>query len=381
MKRKVLHLLGSLNIGGAENLVLDLARYASENEDAPVEFHLVYMHESLPERVKLFSGVLGERLAYIPCSNGVAKTLDFICSLRKYIKENRIDEIHTHNNVDAYWAYFASSYTGIKRIVLTVHGLNLNFKFLTDKLGALQTVEKRILGKLCIKYVSGVARDFYAARYGWKELEGDVVYNGIDWTKFIDAPVCRREDEPWLEDGRSVFLMAGSFNPDSRLQGLICRALNLLRKEGPLPFKFVFAGAKNSRFPQLYEDCIKFCEENGMLGKDVFFLGGRNDIPSLLSSVQGYVYASESDTFGLSVVEAAGCGLPVLCSAIPALSEVLRNGEFGKLIPNEEKVFAKEMLSLHVQGDSSVDMGARAQQIREIYSIRNCFEGYYGTNL
>ena len=305
--------------------------------------------------------------------------------------------------MDAYWACFASAYTSVKKIVLSVHGLNLDFRFLSNKMGGFSKVEKSILGKIDLKYVSGVARDFYAGKYGWKELEGEVIYNGIDWSKFVDAQKCSAEDEPWLREGRPVFLMAGSFNPRSRLQGLVCRVLAALRKEKPLPFKFVFAGAKNPKYPHLYDDCISFCEENGMLDKDVFFLGGRRDIPSIMASVQGYVYASESDTFGLSVVEAAGCGLPVLCSDIPALREVLHNGKFGKLVPNDEEIFAKEIVSLYAEfypdrispyksgadangaaihgfGVTERNLNALALQIRDIYSIRNCFEGYYCTN-
>lgn len=384
MKRKVLHVLGSLNTGGAENLVLDMARHVCGLEDPQVEFHLVYMHGSLPERVGLFSEAFVGRMVHIPCGKGLASTFKFIRALSKYIKVNGIGEIHCHNNVDAYWAYFASVFTQVGKITLSVHGLNLNFRFLSNKMCGFPNLEKTILGKLDIKYVSGVARKFYAGRYGWRELDGDVVYNGIDWEKFVGAKKCNAEDELWLKDGRPVFLMAGSFNPCSRLQGLICRAMELLHRENPLPFKLVFAGAKNPKYPQLYDDCISFCAQNGMLDKDIFFLGGRGDVPSLMSSVQGYVYASESDTFGLSVVEAAGCGLPVLCSDIPALVEVLHNGKFGKLVPNDEDVFAKEMLSLYAEICSgrkpSGEAGEQAgRQIREIYSIGNCFEGYYGT--
>ncbi len=380
--------MGSLNTGGAENLVLDLARYVCGKENPTVEFHAAYMHDSLPERVELFSEAFMGRVIHIPCGKGLPSTFRFVRGLRRYIKSNCIEEIHCHNNVDAYWAYFASVSTSVKKIILSVHGLNLNFRFLAEKMGGFSKLEKHILHRLHIKYVSGVARDFYLSGYGWRELEGEVVYNGIEWNRFLCAQKCNPCNEPWLMDARPVFLMAGSFNPQSRLQGLVCRALAILGRETPLPFKFVFAGARNPKCPQLYDDCVSFCREKGMLEKDVFFLGVRMDVPSLMSSVQGYVYASECDTFGLSAVEAAGCGLPVLCSDIPALREVLQDGKFGRLVANDEEVFAKEMLSLYAQlsadraiAPDKIDVrDARARQIRQMYSIGNCFEGYYGTN-
>ena len=159
MKRKILHILGSLNIGGAENLVLDLARRALEENQGNIEFHLVYMHESNAERVKLFNEAFAGRVQYIPCNKGGAATVKFILSLRKYINANGIGEIHCHNNVDAYWAGLASMFTGVKRQMLSVHGMNLNFRFLAGKMGFLQRVERGLLAKMEIKYVSSVTEE------------------------------------------------------------------------------------------------------------------------------------------------------------------------------------------------------------------------------
>lgn len=372
-------------MGGAENLVLDLARYAKDSPEGNVDFHLVYMHGSLPERVGLFAGVLGEKLQFIPCSKGAVATLKFICSLRKYINANRIDYIHCHNNVDACWAYFASLFTGVENMTLSVHGFNLDFRFLSGKMNWFKRLEKSILRSFSVKYVSGVTRDFYKKKYGWKELEGDVVYNGVDWEKFSSPQLQGVKEEAWYRDGRPVFLMVGSFTPDIRFQDLICRTFGTI--QGKLPFVFVFAGPKNVNAPSYYDNCVNMSREHGLLDKDVFFLGGRTDIPAVMYASDAYVYASRNDTFGISVVEAAGCGLPVACSDIPALREVLHGGEFGTLSDNTPGDFAAKMtrLSEMVAAGSEKDPfarfnSARAEHIRNLYSIENCFMSYYGKN-
>lgn len=388
MKRKVLHILGSLNVGGAENLVLDLARYCTLTPDAQIDCHIVYMHDSMPERVALFREVLGDRLQLIPCGKGMCSTLKFISSLRKYIVACSIDVIHCHNNVDAYWAYIASLFTGVGRRILSVHGFNLDFRFLAKKMAGFAYPERAILRKYSIKYVSGVTKGFYLSEYGWGELDGDIVYNGIDWNKFRRGSECNVGGEVWLRDGRPVFAMVGSFNPTIRVQKLLCEALASIG--APLPFVFLFIGGKIGQYAGVYDECVQICSQAGLLEKDVFFLGKRGDVPAILHRIQGYVYASHGDTFGISVVEAAGCGLPLLCSDIPTFREVLHDGRFGFPVSNSREAFAKEMLSLCEKvsvapSDDDAPVCREdtpiAREVRRIYSVEECFKNYYGKKL
>lgn len=386
MKRKILHILGSLNIGGAENLVLDLARHALSDGAGNIEFHLVYMHRSNADRVELFNEAFAGRVQYIPCNKGGAATLKFIRLLRKYIAANGIEQIHCHNNIDAYWAALASLFTGVKKQMLSVHGMNLNFRFLAGKMGCMQKMEKSLLSKMEIKYVSSVTKEFYEQQYGFRELSGEIIYNGVDWSRFMaSSKQTNIKGEPWQQQGKPIFLMAGSFSPDSRLQSLICRALaQISMQEGELPFIFLFAGAQHPKYPELFEECVEICREGGLLDKEIFFLGARRDVPAIMAAASGYVYASQKDTFGLSVIEAAGYGLPVICSDIPALREVLEGGRFGKLLPNTQKDFAREIKALYAavssgNGQEEVQNN-KAEQVRELYSIENCFANYYNKN-
>ena len=193
------------------------------------------------------------------------------------------------------------------------------------------------------------------------------------------------EGEPWQQKDKPIFLMAGSFSPDSRLQSLICNSLAQISQEkGTLPFTFLFAGAQHPKHPQLLNESVEICREAGLLDKDVFFLGARRDVPALMAAADGYVYASQKDTFGLSVIEAAGCGLPVICSDIPALREVLQGGRLGKLLPNTQEAFAREMMALFAAVSSHQEAdpieNTTAEQVRELYSIENCFANYYNKN-
>ncbi|MDO4735783.1 MAG: glycosyltransferase family 4 protein [Bacteroidia bacterium] len=380
----ILHILGSLNIGGAENLVSNLMEIAAKRDSAN-RYSIVYMHHSDKERVELFSK--STDTAFIECKKGIKGTYKFINALRTYIKTKNIEIIHCHNNVDAYWAYLASLKTSVKKIILTVHGLNLNFKFLKNKFKIYPYADRFICKKLSITYVSGVTSDYYKNTYNYKELEGDIIYNGVAF-KNPDAEDNSLTKEKWMQTGKPVFGMVGNFNTPVRLQIEICKALQILknRYRGTLPFTFIFAGAQNAQFPHLYNNCVTLCKEMDALDKEIFFLGARRDVPQILHSINGYVYCSSGDSFGLSVIEAIGANLPTICSNIATFKEILYNGKLGYLVNNtpEEIADAIQMLytNLTNKKEPLLDgvLNVAPVIVKENYSLEkclNCFEAKY----
>lgn len=387
MPVKVLHILGSLAVGGAENLVLDLLRNRVAEK---FSYHVVYMHPSPAGRVAAFAGC-GVPVTLIPCDSGAKATVRFIRNLRGYIKRNGIEVIHCHHNVDAYWACFASRLTQVRKILLSIHGMNLNFNYLAGRTKGLFPADRFITRSLRCIYVSGSTRDFYRDKYGWKELEGEVIYNGVDAGK-LDAVHSGTDTavSAWAAEagkrGKLLFGMVGNFNTPVRLQGMICRVLWELKRryEGKLPFIFVFAGGKSGQHPALFEDCVAFCREKGMLDTDVFFPGRVDWVPQLLAALDGYIYGSSADTFGISVIEAVMAGVPVICSDIPALREVTFNGELATLVKNELPAFGEAVARLvsACAGDKNTGIKnspgiiAKAAAARSFYSIEKCRAAY-----
>ncbi|MEG0518259.1 MAG: glycosyltransferase family 4 protein [Bacteroidales bacterium] len=422
MELRVLHVLGSLSIGGAENLVLDMVRHGKE---CGITFHIVYMHEAPLERVKQFSGS-GVPLQYIGCGKGVGATAHFISGLRKYIRSNHIQIVHCHNNIDAYWAFLAARRLSC-RIVLSVHGFNLNFNYLQKKIrtGAFFHPDDFILRHCSLAFVSGRTKDFYCGEYAGRSFveTAPVIHNGIDAEKILLAeriiltdqdkivPVNKGEIKP-------LFAMVGSFNsPARRQQLIICRAIGELKKrfEGELPFRFAFIGASNSGWKgedivaaagkerdvlqsglgqggtilstnvaqeqkrngseDMYAACRMYCKEHELDG-DVLFVAPRTDVPGIMRGLQCYVYASEDDTFGLSVIEAVLAGVPVLCSDIPTFREVTLDGSLATLVVNTPEAFAEAVFEFMDSPKGEVALEQKKQTALEKYSITACLLHY-----
>ena len=99
------------------------------------------------------------------------------------------------------------------------------------------------------------------------------------------------------------------------------------------------------------------------LGERVRFLGHRSDIPDLLAAADLFVFPSLFEGLGGACIEAMATGLPVVCSDIPALQEVV-GGEGGGLLvePANAAALAQATGALLDDPERAAAMGRRGRE-------------------
>ena len=89
------------------------------------------------------------------------------------------------------------------------------------------------------------------------------------------------------------------------------------------------------------------------------------DLPVCYQAADVFLFASETETQGLVLAEAAACGVPAVSVTGPGCDEVVRDGETGLLTKAEPPALAEAAISLLLDGQRRRRMGRRAREIAE----------------
>ncbi|HEY1404954.1 MAG TPA: glycosyltransferase [Pyrinomonadaceae bacterium] len=314
-----MHLLDSLNRGGAETLALDVCRNARANG-----LDLTFAATGGGELEDDFrrSGADFVRLAR-------RAPLDpkLIRQLRRLIEERAVEVVHCHQAVEALHAYLATRGRVRVKRVLSFHLCSADaknrvaLKFLAPRMDANVAVSRELLACLDAEGGFATAKNFH------------VVYNGVDAARLRRATpgANNLRHELKLPDGDLLLGMVGNFYADARKDQLtVCRALvAVFRRVSNAHFAFV-GGHDGEGATRIYRECVDYCRDQGIADR-VHFLGKRADIADVLGALDIFVFSSRKDSFGVAVVEAMLAGVPAVVSDIGALLEVTRGGEYASV--------------------------------------------------
>ncbi|HTM92518.1 MAG TPA: glycosyltransferase family 1 protein [Flavisolibacter sp.] len=190
--------------------------------------------------------------------------------------------------------------------------------------------------------VSQFSKDDILKHYKIEAAKIDVVYNGV---KDIFRPLSFDEKDAVKEkytEGKEYFLYLGEIQPRKNLVSLL-KAFSIFKKRLQSSMKLVIAGRlawKNEEFLQLIQT-YKY-------RSDVILTGyiPEEELPSLIGTAYALVYPSFFEGFGVPVVEAMKCEVPVLTSEKTSMQEVA--GEAGLYFnPNDHTDIADKMMLVY----------------------------------
>ncbi len=151
------------------------------------------------------------------------------------------------------------------------------------------------------------------------EKDIEVIYNFIDIEKYKpkESELFRKHIAPC---GEKVLVHTSNFRLVKRVADTI-RVLDKVKKD--VPTKLVLVGDGPDR-----SDCERLTRELD-LQKDVIFLGKQDGLTEILNAADIFLMPSQSESFGLSALEAMSCGVPVVSSSVGGLPELNIHNETG----------------------------------------------------
>jgi len=190
----------------------------------------------------------------------------------------------------------------------------------------------------------------------------DVIYNG---SNEVYTPLMPDEIEKSIQEttqGIPYFIYIGSLNPRKNIEGMLL-GFDQYKQQTKLTHKLVIVGEK-----MWHDQSIEKIYERMHSKSDVIFLGRQTteSLHKLLGSAVALVLVSHLEGFGIPIIEAMNCDVPVICSNSTAMPEVAGNA--GYLAdPNSVESIAQGFEKL------ATDTGYRDQLIANGRNQRNKF--------
>ncbi len=353
---RVMFLVTSMPVGGAETLLLNLARRLGRERFAPEI-------ACLKER-----GPLGEELAHeIPVHHGlISSKFDVFVLFRlwRLMRARQIDAVVTVGAGDKmFWGRLAAKLAGVPVIVSALHSTGW-----PDSVGRMN----RSLTPITDAFI-GVAD-----AHGQHLIENErfpadkvqIIYNGVDTTRFCpgDKPAVRRE--LGLPAGAKVIAILAALRPEKNHELFLAGAAEILRQEPTAKFLVIGDGPLRSGLEQL-------AEQLGV-AQATQFLGSRPDVERILQAVDVLALTSHNEASPVSILEALSCGVPCVASNVGSVSETVIDNVTGKLFPaGDQASFVRAVLELLGNEPLRAQMGmAGRQQVIEQRSLDAMVRGY-----
>ncbi len=329
---KVLHLISSGGMYGAEAVVLTLAQGLAHCHHDVV---LGIFANSAGGDVQLYheGRAHGIESLLLPCHGQFDRKL--FAQLRGLVRDRGFDIVHAHGYKADVYAYLALRSTGVV-LVSTCH----NWLDSNAKVRAYGIADRFALRSFAAVAAVSDAVCTTLIRSGVARAKVRLIPNGIDPEPFANAADPGREANP--SGGPLRVGLIGRLTHEKGID-LFLRSAALVLAEQP-EVQFVIAGDGPDR--SLLGDLAQALG----IQKQVTFLGRCEHIPELLASLDIVVCASRREGLPISVLEAMASRRPVIATTVGEIPMVLDHGDAGVLVaPEDATRLADAITSLVLQ--------------------------------
>ncbi|MGQ9681563.1 MAG: glycosyltransferase [Anaerolineae bacterium] len=211
--------------------------------------------------------------------------------------------------------------------------------------------------------------------YGADPQRIRVVPPGVDLELFRPVPRAEARRFVGLTDPEErLLLFVGRLDPVKGLNVLFEALCHLLRRlAGQQRISLVVIGGDTPESGEVLREeavCLDEVRERYGLNEMVAFLGSRSQdtLPYYYSAADLCVMPSLYESFGMVALEAMACGTPVVASRVGGLPHVVRDGETGLLVPeNDPEALAYGLHLLLTDESLRRRLGARGLEVAQEY--------------
>jgi glycosyltransferase involved in cell wall biosynthesis len=329
---RIVYMLASLGVGGAEKQVLALAQRMAERG------HTIMLVTLLPQAKEEWPTELP--VIRLDLHKNPSSLIAVLGRARLALRELKPDVVHSHSFHANMIARLVCPFTGRPAVISTIHNVYEG--------GSLRMLAYRITDGLCMHTtaVSQAAAERFVRLKAVRAEKCSVVLNAINMGEFTPDAARRQSVRKSLSaDDDFVWLAAGRITAAKDYPNLLHAFARVLKVE-PNTFLWIAGQGSDGEEARLR----KLASELNV-NRQILWLGLRRDLPALLDAADGFVSSSAWEGMPLAIAEAMAMEKPVAASDVGGVGELV--GEAGSLVPAcNSEALADAMLKLMHKADA-----------------------------
>lgn len=374
--KKILYVIGSLEVGGAEQHITQVAVYLKKLGWSP-EFFIFKLGDPLTlclnnseipiHSVSHSKNFLGVRFFGIGNSS-FFRALFLTFAMIKIMRINRYDYVHFFLPLAYILGGLAAivSFSGPR--IMSRRSLN-NYQKKHPMYGAIEKFLHPSMDRICANSLA-IVKQLNAE--GVRSEKISLIYNGVDTRRFdVDFDLFEARKILGIAENALVFIIVANLIPYKGHKDLL-KALSLIKKNLPEPWLCLCVGRDDGIGSELQE-----LAQSLNVDSHIRWLGSRSDVPELLRVSDLAILCSHEEGFSNAILEAMAAGLPVVATDVGGNAEAVLQEVTGKLVPPKNPEALGNALLSFLDPSRRKEYGSRGKKrVSELFSMRTIVESY-----
>lgn len=361
---KILHVVGSLQIGGLENILINII---NNTNPEIFEHSICCINRSGPMARRIEKHIIIHEMK----KGGKA---DYLLPIKilDVIRKDNPDIVHTRN-WSAIDGIIAAALSRNRKIIHDEHGRDCG-----DPKGL--NIKKKIIRNVLDRYVdryvvvSDELRDWLNTFIGIQNRKIVRIQNSVD-TRIFSPPVDKGREKiaVGLPANSCIVGYVGRLDPVKNLEMLMKSFLRVImdaHSDKQILLVITGSGAE--------EEKLKKTTHEWNLDGKVFFLGESSNVNEYMRAMDIFAISSIAEGIPLTLLEAMASGLPVVATRVGGIGEVVQDKESGYLVDSGDDRGFAEKLEKYISDESLRECHGRKgrELVVKLYSLDNMIRQY-----
>ncbi len=324
-KQNILHVITTLELGGAELLLINMIKYFN------YEKYNIYICFLFKNGTALYEMELPHNCQVINLSNKGKFSIFSIFSLISIIQKHKIDIIHTHLVHAGIIGKIAAKITRVKNVVSTRH-----YKSAIKEKSVLYRLENILSKKSkAVIAISDSVKEHLIKINNIPENKVQVIYNGIDIDR-IDKIVKDTANE--INNDKVIIGTIGRLHPIKGIDVLL-NAFKMILDNHPNTYLELIGDGEIRSNLESQSKTLRINENVNFLGQLL-----PQDTIKRLNTWDVFVLSSLSEGFGIVIIEAMALSKPVVASKVGGVLGIVEDKITGYFVQPQNPIELSEKI-------------------------------------